>query len=40
VVATVVPDSGTGELIGLRGSMTIEIAEGGAHSYVFDYTLD
>ncbi len=36
---TVVPDSGTGELAGLAGSMTIEIAAGGAHSYVFDYTL-
>ena len=36
----VVPDSGTGELVGLSGSMTIVIAEGGAHSYVFDYTLD
>ncbi|WP_395683339.1 DUF3224 domain-containing protein [Dokdonella sp.] len=36
----VVPDSGTGELVGLGGSMTIVIADGGAHSYVFDYTLD
>lgn len=36
----VVPDSGTGELVGLSGSMTIVIAEGGAHSYVFDYTLE
>jgi hypothetical protein len=35
----VVPDSGTGELVGLTGSMTIIIAEGGAHSYVFDYAL-
>lgn len=37
---TVVPDSGTGELAGLRGSMTIEIAAGGAHSYVFEYAFD
>lgn len=37
---TVVPDSGTGELDGLGGSMTIVIAEGGAHSYVFDYTVN
>lgn len=37
---TVVPDSGTGELAGLRGSMTIEIGAGGAHAYVFDYAID
>ena len=35
---TVVPDSGTGELVGLAGRMEIVIAEG-AHSYHFDYTL-
>ena len=35
----VVPDSGTDELVGLGGAMTIVIAEGGAHSYVFDYML-
>ena len=35
---TVVPDSGTGELTGLAGSMQI-IIEDGQHSYVFDYTL-
>jgi hypothetical protein len=35
---TVVPDSGTGELAGLRGSMTIVI-ESGRHSYGFDYEL-
>jgi len=33
---TVVPDSGTGELAGLSGKMTIEIAEG-KHSYGFAY---
>lgn len=32
----VVPDSGTGELKGLRGSIVIEIA-GGEHRYKFDY---
>lgn len=32
---TVVPDSGTGELSGLRGSMVILI-EAGVHNYVFD----
>jgi hypothetical protein len=35
---TVVPDSGTGELAGLVGTMAILI-EGGKHSYDFDYTL-
>ncbi len=35
---TVVPDSGTGELVGLSGSMKIDIADG-KHSYEFDYTL-
>jgi uncharacterized protein DUF3224 len=35
---TVVPDSGTGELTGLSGTMTITIADG-KHSYVFDYTI-
>jgi hypothetical protein len=35
---TVIPDSGTGQLVGLAGSMTIIIAEG-KHSYEFDYTI-
>ncbi len=35
---TVVPDSGTGELVGLAGKMTIKIADG-KHSYDFEYTL-
>lgn len=34
----VVPDSGTGELTGLRGSMAIVIADG-KHFYEFDFTL-
>jgi hypothetical protein len=34
----VVPDSGTGELTGLAGTMKIRI-EGGKHFYDFDYTL-
>jgi hypothetical protein len=38
VTVTVVPDSGAGELVGLAGSMTINIADG-KHSYDFDYTL-
>jgi Protein of unknown function (DUF3224) len=35
---TVVPDSGTDELAGIAGAMTI-IIEGGKHSYEFEYTL-
>jgi hypothetical protein len=35
---TVVPDSGTGQLVGLTGRMAIIIAEG-KHSYDFEYTL-
>ena len=35
---TVVPDSGTGELKGLSGRMTIQIADG-AHSYEFEYAI-
>jgi len=35
---TVVPGSGTGQLAGIAGSMTILI-ESGKHSYSFDYTL-
>ena len=36
---SVVPDSGTGQLQGLAGRMTIEISEG-IHSYGFDYSLN
>jgi hypothetical protein len=35
---TVVPDSGTGELVGLAGSLEITIADG-KHSYALEYTL-
>lgn len=38
LVLTVVPDSGTGELEGLAGAMTIEITSG-KHYYNFDYQL-
>jgi hypothetical protein len=37
-IVGVVPDSGTGELAGLTGTMTIIIADG-KHSYDFEYTL-
>ena len=38
LVLTVVPDSGTGQLEGLSGSMRI-IITGGQHAYEFDYAL-
>ena len=36
---TVVPDSGTGQLVGITGKMNINIAQDGKHSYDFEYTL-
>ncbi len=36
---TVVPDSGTGELRGLKGSMQIRIEPDGKHFYDFDYEI-
>jgi hypothetical protein len=36
----VVPDSGTGELTGLSGSMHITVAPDGAHSYEFDFRIE
>jgi hypothetical protein len=38
LTVTVVPDSGTGQLVGLAGKLAIKIADG-KHSYDFDYTL-
>lgn len=38
LTVTVVPDSGTGELLELVGVMTIEITDG-KHSYEFEYTI-
>ncbi len=38
LTVTVVPDSGTGELVGLAGQMAIIIVDG-QHSYEFAYTL-
>ena len=35
----VVPDSGTDELVGLTGKMTIEITADGRHFYDFEYEL-
>lgn len=36
---TVVPDSGTGDFLGLTGSMTIDIVDG-KHLYTFDYSIE
>jgi Protein of unknown function (DUF3224) len=38
LTVTVVPDSGTGQLAGLAGTMAINIADG-KHSYEFEWTL-
>jgi hypothetical protein len=38
LTVTVVPESGTDQLTGLTGTMTIDVA-GGQHSYEFEYTL-
>lgn len=38
LVVTVVPDSGTGQLAGLSGTMTIKI-DNGKHSYDFEYAI-
>ena len=38
LTVTIVPDSGTDQLTGIAGRMTITNS-GGAHSYVFEYTL-
>ncbi len=35
---TVVPDSGTGDLVGIAGTLEIKI-DGGEHSYIFDYSI-
>jgi hypothetical protein len=39
LLITVVPDSGTGQLAGMAGTMNINIASDGKHSYQFEYTL-
>ena len=35
----VVPGTGTGELAGLAGTLTIEMSPAGEHTYSFDYQL-
>lgn len=39
LIITVVPDSGTDQLVGLEGTMMINIAADGKHSYDLTYTL-
>lgn len=39
LTVTVIPDSGTDQLVGLAGKMTIKIADG-KHFYEFEYTID
>lgn len=39
LTCTVVPDSGTGDLLGLTGTLTIHVAPDGKHTYGFDYAL-
>jgi hypothetical protein len=38
LLVTVVPDSGTDELVGISGTMAIDVSDG-KHSYEFTYTL-
>jgi hypothetical protein len=38
LVVSIVPDSGTGELAGVAGTMTVKV-EGGKHFYELAYTL-
>jgi hypothetical protein len=37
---SVVPDSGTGELRGLRGEAQIAVEPDGSHTFILDYNLD
>jgi hypothetical protein len=37
---TVVPDSGTGELRGITGTMTLIVAPDGSHSYEFEFRFE
>lgn len=39
LIITVIPDSGTGDLTGLTGTMEIQVARDGTHSYTFSYHL-
>ncbi|MFD2078546.1 Protein of unknown function [Actinopolymorpha cephalotaxi] len=37
MTVTVVPDTGTGELTGIRGEVTITVHEDGGHTYAIEY---
>ncbi|GAA2756065.1 DUF3224 domain-containing protein [Actinopolymorpha rutila] len=37
MTVTVVPDTGTGELAGIRGEVTITVHEDGSHTYAIEY---
>ena len=39
LMITVVPDSGTDQLAGLTGTLSIDITQDGKHNYTFQYTL-
>lgn len=39
LTVAVVPDSGTGELAGLAGTLRIDVAPDGTHRYTFEYSL-
>jgi hypothetical protein len=39
LLVSVVPDSGTGALVGISGRLAIRIEEGGKHFYDFDFEL-
>ncbi|APV52550.1 hypothetical protein BWI17_19815 [Betaproteobacteria bacterium GR16-43] len=39
LTVSVVPDSGTGQLAGLEGRMTIDLS-GGKHAYTFEYRIN
>lgn len=39
LTVSVIPDSGTGELTGITGTMSIIIEDDGSHRYDFSYTL-
>jgi hypothetical protein len=38
LIISVIPDSGTAQLVGLAGTMTIDIVDG-KHLYGFEYTI-
>jgi hypothetical protein len=39
LTVAIVPDSGSGQLAGIAGTLTIDIASDGTHSYTLQYTI-